>query len=188
MSIQSLVDTIIAYDHEFFLRVNIGLNNSFCDFLFSNVLFFIKIPGLIAICIIFFLLGKNRGRIAAVLSMACLFFTWLIVSGIKDLFTRPLPMETFENVNLMGSSSSSFFPSWQAIAVTVVATIISRKFKVISPIFIILVLLVGLASVYSGRCYPLDIVAGIIFGYFMGVMFLGVDDLFHKIFSRGQDY
>ena len=97
-------------------------------------------------------------------------------------------METFEIVNLMGSSSSSFFPSWQAIAVTVVATIISRKFKVISPIFIILVLLVGLASVYSGRCYPLDIVAGIIFGYFMGVMFLGVDDLFHKIFSRGQDY
>ncbi|MFC1594619.1 phosphatase PAP2 family protein [Candidatus Omnitrophota bacterium] len=187
MDTQTFLDKIIGFDEQIFLNINIGLKNSILDFIFPKVSFLAEPLVLLSVGILLFLLERKSARLSAALFILSIIFTRMIVFCLKDLVSRPRPMDVFKTIKLIGSSVSYAFPSGHTTTIAVAATILSFKYKKLSWLFILIALAVGISRVYVGHHYPSDVLAGWFLGFVIGLLFVGAQDLFRKIFSSSED-
>jgi undecaprenyl-diphosphatase len=90
---------------------------------------------------------------------------WIIASIIKSFILSPRPFILFENViPLFLHSGMDSFPSGHAMFFSALAMSIYFIHKRMGYLYFVVALIVGLARVAAGVHFPLDILAGYIFG------------------------
>ena len=108
------------------------------------------------------------------------FIITLVVSAIseiilKTLINRPRPFEAL-HVNSTILTNMSSFPSGHTMMFFAMVPYVSQKFPKIKIGIWTIAILVGLSRIYLGVHYFSDVVAGAIFGYFIGMIILQVGE------------
>jgi undecaprenyl-diphosphatase len=94
------------------------------------------------------------------------FLTWMVVSLIKVLVAFPRPFQTIKNLHVLISLPSSYsFPSGHAAVTMALATAVYFYRKRLGELLFVYAFVVGMARVYVGVHYPLDVGAGFLIGY-----------------------
>ncbi|MFC1704171.1 phosphatase PAP2 family protein [Candidatus Omnitrophota bacterium] len=181
-----MIDRIFQFDEALFLQINMGMKNDLFNFLLPKISLLAEPHVLVLLCVIFYIFGQRKAKISSVLVMLTLGCSILIAWVLKDVINVSRPLGRFEEIKLIGSPSFILFPSVHAMGIAIFATALSCKYKRFMVLFIILVLLVAVSRIYMGHNFPSDIVIGILSGFFMAKMFLGVEDLFKKIFGSDE--
>jgi undecaprenyl-diphosphatase len=170
-----MLDFLINLDTQIFYFVNLKLQNGFFDFLMvfltqkSNWM----IPLWIA-WLVFFIFGKKKGRIVALLLLVTIALSDQISAQvIKKWVMRIRPCNVLENVHLLVGCSQAFsFPSAHASNLFASATLLSRSYKSLTPVFLIIAFLVSFSRIYVGVHYPFDVLAGGILGFVLASLIL----------------
>jgi len=108
------------------------------------------------------------------------FVSAIVASGIvelliKSIARRPRPFETL-NVPSNIITSSSSFPSGHTMMFFVMIPILSKNFPKAKTVFWIIAILVGLSRIYLEVHYFSDVVAGAVFGYAIGWIFMKIGE------------
>ena len=108
------------------------------------------------------------------------FIITLAVSAIseiilKTIINRPRPFEALQ-INSTIITNMSSFPSGHAMMFFAMIPILSQKFPKIKIGVWIVAILVALSRIYLGVHYFSDVVAGAIFGYYIGMIILQVGE------------
>lgn len=105
--------------------------------------------------------------------MIAMLLSGLLVVLIKGWVGRPRPLAAFAPLiqtgkvhihNIGPALKTRSFPSGHTQTAFAVATYLSLLFRRGAPIFILIASLVGLARIYAGVHYPLDVLVGAIIG------------------------
>lgn len=92
--------------------------------------------------------------------------TWIIVSLIKIVIAFPRPFQTLQNLHVLISQPSSYsFPSGHAAVTMALATAVYFHKKRLGQILFAFAFVVGMARIYVGVHYPLDVGVGFLVGY-----------------------
>ena len=92
--------------------------------------------------------------------------TTIIVSLIKVWVAYPRPFETLKNLHILITRPDSFsFPSGHAAVTMALATAVYFYRKRLGELLFALAFVVGLARIYVGVHYPLDVGVGFLIGY-----------------------
>jgi undecaprenyl-diphosphatase len=95
-----------------------------------------------------------------------LFLTWLVVSVTKVLIATPRPFETVKNLHVLISLPASYsFPSGHAALTMALATAVYYYNERLGTWLFLFAFTVGLARIYVGVHYPLDVAVGFLIGY-----------------------
>lgn len=97
-----------------------------------------------------------------------LFSRFIVVELIRWLYYRPRPFVAEQVNQLLEHSASGSFPSGHAAFFFTLATIIFFYNKKTGLAFLAASFLIGLARIFAGLHYPLDILAGAVLGIFFG--------------------
>lgn len=94
------------------------------------------------------------------------FLTWIVVSVIKVLVAFPRPFQTLKNLHILISLPSSYsFPSGHAALTMALATSVYFYRKRLGELLFAFAFVVGMARIYVGVHYPLDVGVGFLLGY-----------------------
>ena len=97
---------------------------------------------------------------------------------IKPWVERIRPCNVLENVHLLVGCTQAFsFPSAHASNLFASATLLSRNYKSLTPLFLIIAFLVSFSRIYVGVHYPFDALAGGILGFIIASLILFVFNL-----------
>lgn len=169
----------MSINHQLFLTLaNLAHRND----IFDSVVYFFAVyfPYLVIVCAIIFVLYhahgntntpvfqnvKNHFREFTVLIIATM-LTWGLVVLLKDLIASPRPYLVFENfISLFPYGAYDSFPSGHAGLFGAIAGAIYVFHKKAGLIFFLGALLIGIARIIAGVHFPLDILAGLILGFF----------------------
>jgi len=160
-------------DYNLFLLVNNLVGKWVC--LDSLAIFFAKyfIYYLVAGAIIlFFLIKDKKEKIKyLILTLLSVILSRLIITEIIRFFWyRPRPFVAYAVNSLIKHSASASFPSGHIaflFALSMAILFFNKKFGIA---FLIISLLVGLARVFVGVHYPLDILGGIVIGIISAIV------------------
>ncbi|MBU2229503.1 phosphatase PAP2 family protein [Patescibacteria group bacterium] len=92
---------------------------------------------------------------------------------LKSIFARIRPFEFYESIQTIDTTANGFsFPSSHALVVFsfITVVILSTKSKKIHAALIVFALLVSISRIYLGVHFPVDIIAGAIFGILLGFL------------------
>lgn len=122
--------------------------------------------------------GKKQNRIMVVLALlSAVAARFIFVDLIRFFYYRPRPFAVHQVFQLINHDLTGSFPSGHAAFFFALAVVVYFYNRKISIWFFIGALLIGLARVFVGIHYPLDILGGAMIGIFTGW-------LIYKIFSR----
>ncbi len=94
------------------------------------------------------------------------FLTWIAVSVIKVLVAFPRPFQTLKNLHVLISLPNSYsFPSGHAALTMALATSVYFYRKRLGELLFVFAFVVGMARIYVGVHYPLDVGIGFLIGY-----------------------
>jgi len=99
---------------------------------------------------------------------AALFSRLIIVEIIRWFYFRPRPFIALQVHQLLEHSASSSFPSGHAAFFFALSAVIYFYNKKAGLLFFAASFLIGLARIFVGIHYPLDILAGALIGIFFG--------------------
>ncbi|MBS4028665.1 MAG: phosphatase PAP2 family protein, partial [Ignavibacteriales bacterium] len=110
--------------------------------------------------------GSKQTRTALLLLIPLIIFSDQLNSSLlKNIFERPRPCVSLENVRLLVSCGSGYsFPSSHAVNNFAIATLLSMYFRNYRILFFAFASLVAYSRVYVGVHYPSDIIAGALIG------------------------
>lgn len=140
------------------------------------------------LCILAFKGGikEKKALILAILSIPILL---LIIKIIHIFFFEPRPFVTYNFSPLISPTGDASFPSVHASLMAVLAfSYIHFKSKW-APLFLFLMLWVGISRIYVGVHYPLDIIGGFLVGIIsmlFGLILLKL--LYRLLFRHFQKY
>jgi membrane-associated phospholipid phosphatase len=109
--------------------------------------------GLLAVA----LLGGPAGVETARVAVVVLVPVNLAVEGVKRVVNRARPDGEQKR-------SNASFPSSHAANAFALAVILSRRWRRLTPLFVVLALAVGFARLYLNRHYPSDVIVGALLG------------------------
>jgi undecaprenyl-diphosphatase len=157
-------------DEQLFLSLNSALSGSGSTFFFTMIT---KLGNglLLAVLILIPMVAFDRRQfrkhaIPIILAVA---LSGLIVNLMKIAVDRPRPKDHFAKTNTavhtpLGTPHDRSFPSGHTQTAFGAASYISCIYPIASPLFMVLACLVGLSRIAIGVHFPLDVVAGALFG------------------------
>lgn len=95
----------------------------------------------------------------------------LLANGLKHLIGRPRPKFVHSGdweMSLSWASGLDSFPSGHSTASFAVATVLAKRFPVMSPLCLAIALFVGISRVLRGSHFPTDVMGGAIIGILSG--------------------
>ncbi len=156
---------LAAYDSTLFKDVNLGLASPGLDSLFSSITYVGSTAfWLIAAALLWF---GNRRKEAALLAFAIV-VGGMIFLPIKLSLMRYRPFQVIGEARVLDVVSGYSFPSGHAKNVFTSAVVIGNGRKSLRPLFWILALAVSFSRIYVGAHWPLDVLAGGVFGWAVG--------------------
>lgn len=176
-----------SLDAGLFERINHGLHNS----LFDVIMPLISNAGgggllWIVFSLVLFVLGRQETKKAALLMLAALFASFLAgEEGLKHIFQRPRPFETFPGVELLVIPPHSFsFPSGHAANAFASGLVLARKIPVLAWPALILAAVMAFSRVYVGVHYPLDVLAGSLLGVACALLVLKYEEAICRVAGK----
>ncbi len=120
-----------------------------------------------ALLVYIFLFRPKRDRMIAVFAIAVILLTDETSQLLKDLFQRTRPFHPLRDTTRLVSFS---FPSNHASNMFALATVLSYNYPRAGFICFSAAALVGYSRVYVGSHYPFDVLAGALWGVFVGLL------------------
>lgn len=163
-----------------FYLINGGLENSFFNFIMPIITNFGGLFGWAFICLLFYLFGGRFGREVAILGLAALVLSNVVVIVLKIIVAEPRPFMALPNVDLLTPESGSSFPSGHTATSFAAAALIGlryhrktkeKKHLLIYPLLVFAVA-VGFSRVYVGVHYPYDVITGGMIGVLCALIVL----------------
>lgn len=108
--------------------------------------------------------GGVKEKKAMILSFLAIPVVILIVKGIHLFFIEPRPFVIFYFSPLLDAGSDASFPSRHASIMSAIAFSYLHFKSKWAPLFLFLMLWVGISRIYVGVHYPLDILGGLLVG------------------------
>lgn len=167
------MDTLLTFDRAIFSVINHLPHTPFSDWL---ALFFSGAgsAGVVWVTIgfIIFFKGEKKDKRFFVPILAALLSCWIIVEGLmKFVFARPRPGLS-DGALVIASSGWYSFPSSHAAISWALAAILSFYAPRFRWGWFVLAAIISFTRIYLGVHFPLDVVAGAIIGYGMGIFAL----------------
>ena len=157
----------------FFLIFNLSHKSALLDqFMIFSTTYLIYLS-LLSIFVIAFK-GKVKERKALILILFSLPLAIVLIKIIHIFINEPRPFVTFNFIPLTDNKPDLSFPSRHATIMAVIAFVLTFLKSKWAPLFLILMLLVGISRVYVGVHYPLDVLGGFIVGIFSVFATLGI--------------
>jgi undecaprenyl-diphosphatase len=97
-----------------------------------------------------------------------LFSRLIVVEIIRWLYYRPRPFVAEQVHQLLSHSASGSFPSGHMVFFFALSTVIYLSHRKAGLLFFLASFLIGLARIFTGVHYPLDILTGVVIGLFFG--------------------
>lgn len=108
--------------------------------------------------------GKLEEKKALILAIFSLPIAIILIKVIHLFYYEPRPFVSLHLTPLIQQSADASFPSRHATVMAVIAfSYIYYKSKW-SPVFLLLMILIGISRIYVGVHYPVDVIAGFIVG------------------------
>lgn len=172
-----LLELIIRLDKGLFLFINLKLQSGFFDFLMPILTEFKywRIP--FFLCVVAMLIwGNKKTRISAILLLVILGITDATVNmWLKPWIGRVRPCNVFTDVHLLaGCSHSGSFPSSHAANIFGAGTILTYFYRRLWALWLVIAASVSFSRIYVGVHYPLDVLAGALYGILWGVLILAI--------------
>ena len=99
-------------------------------------------------------------------------FAWLVATLIKSLIESPRPFIFFQDLQpLFIHGGMDSFPSGHASFFMAIAVLLFQSHRKIGFVYIIFVLIIGMARIASGIHFPVDILVGYIIGVIVSLIF-----------------
>lgn len=180
-----ILTEILNQNTMLFYMINHGMDNSLLDFIMPLLTNFGSLIAWAVICGILFIFGGEKGRKVAVLGLAALFISNVIVYLLKFMVAEPRPFIALPNVDLLVSENEVYsFPSGHTASSFAAAVIIGLKYKLnfrgksYGLIYPLLAFagVIGFSRVYIGVHYPLDVAFGAIVGILSALLVLKIED------------
>lgn len=177
-----MLDLINSLDYKIFnfinkyVEENLVIDNmmiffaEYAQFLFPLVL------------IILWLINKGKGRIVVFQTILAFGVALILTKFIKLLFYRDRPFVSLLDINqLVDHSINSSFPSNHATSALVIAVSIYLFYKRLGTACLIIAFGIAFSRIWVGVHYPVDVIAGIVFGIFISL-------LVHHYFRRFEHH
>ncbi|MCP4262609.1 MAG: phosphatase PAP2 family protein, partial [Planctomycetes bacterium] len=149
-----------------------GIQNTFLDAL---MIFFTKNRFILFIAVLSPLFFKDwrKGLIVFTICVAGTIVASSSVSLLKQLFSKPRPCHTLENVRLLVACNSDFsLPSGHSATSFTIALIIGHLYKQAKIPAFIVAFIVAFSRIYVGVHYPSDVIAGAVWGGILAMIIL----------------
>jgi len=186
-----MIQLLLNLDTQVFYFINLGLQNSFFDFLMKLVTAQRTLQILlILILLLLIIFEKKKGIILGIFLLLTISLSDQLSSHlIKPWVQRIRPCNVLPDVHLLVSCTRSFsFPSTHASNLFASAFFISNFNKKSAPILYFIAFLVALSRVYVGVHYPLDIIGGALLGVFCaGLMIMIFNWINNKTTRFGRE-
>ena len=180
-----IISGILNQNTILFYMINHGMDNNLFDFLMPLLTNFGSFIVWAAICGLLFIFGGEKGRKVAILGLAALFVSNVVVYLLKFIIAEPRPFLTLPNVDLLVSESEFYsFPSGHTASSFAAAVVIGLKYKLnfrgknyrlIYPL-LTFAGVIGFSRIYIGVHYPLDVFFGAIVGILSALIVLKFED------------
>lgn len=189
-----MLDQIVQYDKELFIFLN-GLGSTTWD---SFWMFYTdKVHWIPFYVILAYFMYKRSNTKMFVLTVVVIALMILFTDQITNLFKkvlvrRPRPChedDLIQVMRLVKSSCGGAFGYFSghasnSMAVAIFSGLVLRyKYKYLIYFLIVWAIVMAYSRVYIGVHYPLDILSGMLFGAFSGVLFYKLDKYFQSRFQ-----
>lgn len=162
----------MSWNHDLFNFINQGMANPVLDVFFSALI----VAGTIYIWLIFVpVLWLKKRRNEAVDMFFLILVVLAVTTLLKLIFASPRP----EDIRVVPIPVPGYFgydvysfPSNHASRAFACALFLSFYFRKWTVPLFVFALLIGLAKIYVGAHYPLDIIGGAVFGGVLGWVFI----------------
>lgn len=181
-----MAEFLYNIDVQAFYFINKTLANPVTDFLMPFITELNHWKIFYAIMFLYLLIGGGRrGRIVAFSLLILVAASDQLSSNlIKDLVQRIRPCNVLPDVRLLvGCTQSYSFPSSHAVNNFAGAVFLSHFYPKFRISFYIGAFLMAVSRVFVGVHYPSDVLAGIIIGITVGVVFVFIWDSINKKFK-----
>lgn len=122
--------------------------------------------------------GGKKEKKAAVLMIIGLILAPLVIILIRLFIQEPRPFLAYQLHPLINPPQDPSFPSGHATRMAIIAFSFMLARSRWTPLFLILMLIIGFTRVYVGVHYPIDVLGGFVTGF---LITLGLGYLFNKI-------
>ncbi len=130
------------------------------------------------------LAGKTREKKAFLLILLGVPIAILLIKGIHLFIFEPRPFVTFHLSSLVKEAADASFPSRHSTVISVIAFSVTYFKSKWAPLFLFIMLWVGLSRIFVGVHYPLDIAGGFAIGIISVVAALQVKKLLRVNFLK----